>query len=391
MASTVSASGLAGCADLVFGDEKEQTVPSRWKLPLVSTRFGCTKKEEILIGHPDRDHRNLALVGIDPEEGELSWQVETDEDDPHDLTRVTSSSNDVSLPLVFDGSVYAMTDEGYACRLDAAGGELEWAVELPVKDTGRCGPLDAVVPLQLGSTVCFLVCHGGYGDVVANLIGLAVEDGDHRFTYDVTDAPVSASTGTEAAVILAREDGVLEAVGSDGERRWRESIDDEIIGLVAKNRVVFAAGFDYTLTALDEDDGTVLWRHEFGAATTKPELIEGVVVVGTENSLEGVNAADENRAWREPLGSAPTSVRSSQERTLVLSGVGQSHTSPVELPEHPPRLTVHETGNGRQVADYEYEPGDGSRPVEIAVIDGQYFLSTGSFVHALDPDFIDGE
>lgn len=378
----VLTAGFAGCTVLDAGDEG---IPSRWTIPLPAARFGTHFDGESLAVTPGTDHRNLALVGIDPETGDHEWEIAGRYDDQRTELRDLLHRS-VSLPAVADETVYTVTDRDRCCALDAATGDLEWHTNTPAEPWTLRGELGRLGPMPFDDLVCVVLSHADDGDgdeKRASVHALDSEDGDERFRYELDAAPTNSPVAIDTSIVVPRVDGTLEAIGTDGEQRWSESLDDDVVGLTAGTETIYAGGVDETLYALDRDDGTVRWRTDVGTATAPPTLADDTVLVGTETHLEAFDADDGDREWRTPLQSAPTSVVANTDRVLSLGGIEQRYETPIDRSDHPHTLTVHERDTGTVLTDYEYEAGD-ARPVEIAAIGGQLYLSIGGFLSAVD-------
>ncbi|GAB7017312.1 outer membrane protein assembly factor BamB family protein [Halostagnicola bangensis] len=375
--------GLSGCTDRLSVGEDDTGFPSKWQTALHSPRFGTNADEEPLVVVPGRDTRNLALVGIDPETGDHEWEIDGTGTDSHELSDFTSLNHEVSLPLVTDGVVYTVTDQRYCCALDAVTGSLEWATNDWLSPTESRADSPSIVPVPMADLICLVVSVVSDDEEVASkAVGLERTAGDVRFTSELAHAHVDPPVATAGSLIVVRDDGILEAIDTEGEHRWSEPVE-ALVGLEAGTDTVYVSAGGNTLSAIDSADGSIRWEADFGEVTTAPSLVGDMVIVGTEGHLEAVDRPDGERLWSTPLESVPTSVSAGADRILVLGGVEPLQGPSVAHFDDPPTVSLYETETGTLVGNDEYGADD-ARPVDISTVGDRFFLSDGTFLSRLE-------
>lgn len=395
--------GLAGCTDLLTDgdDDREPEIPKAWTTRSRVARFWSRLDDGPPVinlgGTRQPGGQRLGLVAIDPETGDHIWEA----DGEHELAAVAGQELTVSLPVIRDGTVYALTSAGAVFALEAATGDLLWDSKgsIPIGWYAE-EDLPRETPVPVGDVVCATLTSRTEGADAATVYAFDAENGDERWTVDLEASVPGVPAAGDSTLVVPRSDGTLEAIGTDGDRIWNESIDDRGTLLAVADGAVVAGGVDETLYALDLEDGTERWRTDAGTtATTAPTPAGDVLVVGDgAGSLRAFDPTDGSLAWRTDLEYAPTTVAVAGDRVVALTGVTQVEWpdeslgwpfSAVDSPEAVV-LTVHDVADGAIVAEYDLEwTSRGGRPYGVASDGDGFYLSRHNFFSRLDPDAVD--
>ncbi|MHC5061967.1 MAG: outer membrane protein assembly factor BamB family protein, partial [Planctomycetota bacterium] len=196
--------------------------------------------------------KNSARSGLSseagPEVGCVKWQFETQ----------GSLYNSVAVGA--HGRVHIASEDGKLYTIDPNDGTAVWV-------------FDANSPMTSSPSV------GADGTVYVGCMNgrlYAIDkDGGVRWTYDtgsfIYSTPAVAS-GEDGEVYFGSQDGKLYALGTDGSELWNFAIEgpgqvrgailaSPVIGL--DNNVYIAGAYDSNLYALDPNEGTPRWVHDF--------------------------------------------------------------------------------------------------------------------------------
>lgn len=243
-------------------------------------------------------------------------------------------------PALADGSVVAGTDAGTVAALDAADGGTRWTfgaddavrgspvvagdVALAVSGGLGQGSPDTVHALDLaGGTerwsfapgAWYLDVLGTHGDVAyvataddalaasgQRLYALSLADGTERWSVEVGDnsgGVVTADTVYVPAV------GVVDAVDTDGTRRWRYADGEYQYATlsVAGDTVAFVTGSspeEWTVHGLDVATGEERWTFDEGVAYTTRAVGDRLLVGG--RSVARLDPATGTTEWTADVG-----------------------------------------------------------------------------------------
>lgn len=396
--AAASAVGLTGCTGrlpALFGDpgRDESLIPVAWERWLHGAQFGQQRDAEPLVvnlggARSPPDRRRHAFLGLDRGTGEQVWAV----DENHELADVTSSDLTVSGPVVVDGRVYTVTDFGAICALDAATGTLAWTAENVISPTGtEEDSLPRETPVTFGDLVCIDGQPEDEDGDVTSVFAFDAADGTRRWRYDLPGTAASTPAAGTSTLVVQLTDGSIVAIGPDGERQWRTSVDDSITGCTVGNGTVFVGGVDETLYAIDLADGTERWRTGFGiAATTAPTLVDDAVVVcGADGSFAASSVTDGDVRWRRTLDNAPTKVAVGSDRLVTLTGTNGLALEPaVDVPETPVTLSAHDRDSGVVLNDFAYDDGRRGWLQDVASDGERFYLARREAVSRLGTAFL---
>ncbi len=378
-ATTAALVGLAGCLeDVRRRDDAEPSFPSRWEYPIASARFGHQSGSSLLLAASDTDVFDRTLVALDPDTGDPEWTVPGESDDRHAIQEFTSSDPSIAPPAVSDGTAYVVTDGNHCVALEVSTGALEWETAVSEDASTSCTGSVSGQPITVRDLVCVAVAAG---NDEWTIVALEADSGDDRFTYNLEGAPTCLPGGDDDSLVIAVNDGTIESITTHGDRRWTTSNAGRIVGFAVGDETVYAGGVDGTVRALDRSDGTERWALDRETTTAEPVVVDRTVFLGTTEELLAVSPDGQLR-WQESLDTAPTAVAASDDHVLAVRGTEQCHT-PAAVSAYPHVVTIHDRETGSRLHEYEYD-GDESRPVAAVELEGELYLSNGSFVSSFD-------
>lgn len=222
------------------------------------------------------------LYAFDAASGDVDWRIDLPVSSP---------------PTVADGTVYVTSsdDAGVVHALDGASGNEQWSFRFA--PDGRRGSAYGAPAVVDGTVYATTSAHGS----AANGYLYALEDGNVRWRYGADAECRVAPVVRDDRAYVATVGGNVHAVGLDGEGRWSTeapgaiystpAVDDERVYALAKGELV----------TFSRDGGTEQWR-----TTTGDQLINGLAVsedgvyLGGSNVL-ALNGADGDVRWRYPI------------------------------------------------------------------------------------------
>lgn len=136
---------------------------------------------------------------------------------------------------------------------------------------------------------------GARGDLAfaswrGTLHALGLDDGTERWSKSVSGATLVG----DALYAVTGEGTVLALDPTTGEVRWEQSVAAVASPVVADGRVYVGGK---TVTALDTDDGTVVWSHEFGREPHDLAANSTIFAAWVEGALHVFDAADGDTRW----------------------------------------------------------------------------------------------
>ncbi|WP_028838264.1 outer membrane protein assembly factor BamB [Thermomonas fusca] len=182
-------------------------------------------------------------------------------------------------PAVLDGNVYAAAVDGGVSAYALSSGAQLWHHESKgARLSGGPGAGDGLV-----------VVGGLEGEVVA----LNAADGQEKWTAKVGNEVLSAPAIAGGMVFVHSNDGRVTAFDAGtGARRWFHSVESPALtvrgtaGITLGPGILFVGGDNGTLTALNMNDGNVLWSTPVAEADGRTEL-ERMADVDAAPVLEG--------------------------------------------------------------------------------------------------------
>ena len=203
-------------------------------------------------------------------------------------------------PLLADGVIYAVSEEGELAAFDADSGKLRWESELEIPISGGVGKYRDSLLL------------GGADGLVMRL---SAEDGSEIWRRPVTGEVLAAPQSNGEVVVAQAYDGKLMAFDYEtGEKLWTFSNDVPVLTLrgtstpIIYNDFVIAGFADGKVIAVSLDSGSVVWEARVAIAQGRSEIerivdIDGTMAVqGAElyvASYQGRIVALEMRAGRK--------------------------------------------------------------------------------------------
>lgn len=203
-------------------------------------------------------------------------------------------------PLLADGVIYAVSEEGELAAFDADSGKLRWERELEIPISGGVGKYRDSLLL------------GGADGLVMRL---SAEDGSEIWRRPVTGEVLAAPQSNGEVVVAQAYDGKLMAFDYEtGEKLWTFSNDVPVLTLrgtstpIIYNDFVIAGFADGKVIAVSLDSGSVVWEARVAIAQGRSEIerivdIDGTMAVqGAElyvASYQGRIVALEMRAGRK--------------------------------------------------------------------------------------------
>jgi len=184
------------------------------------------------------------------------------------------------VPAVLNGKVYTVSRDGKVRAFDEENGRRQWEV-----DTG----IDAAAGPGVGEGM--IVVAGMDGNVIA----LSADSGEERWRAKVTSEVLAVPAISGNRVVVRSIDGRV--FGFDrvsGVRQWIYDHNVPLLTLRGTSDPVIRAGAviigldNGTVTAVNEEDGSVLWQHAVSERAGRTELerladIDGrIAVVATE-------------------------------------------------------------------------------------------------------------
>lgn len=203
-------------------------------------------------------------------------------------------------PLLADGVIYVVSEEGELAAFDADSGKLRWESELEIPISGGVGKYRDSLLL------------GGADGLVMRL---SAEDGSEIWRRPVTGEVLAAPQSNGEVVVAQAYDGKLMAFDYEtGEKLWTFSNDVPVLTLrgtstpTIYNDFVIAGFADGKVIAVSLDSGSVVWEARVAIAQGRSEIerivdIDGTMAVqGAElyvASYQGRIVALEMRAGRK--------------------------------------------------------------------------------------------
>jgi len=160
---------------------------------------------------------------------------------------------------------------------------------------------------------------------------------DYRWSVNVGNGAggeaLSLEPGVQApAIYVASRDGVLKSIGrASGKERWKVKLSEGITGGVAVDDDLLVVGSDQSeLLAINNKNGSIVWRAPLGAALlSTPRINAKVVVVQTlDGRVQVFERSTGQRRWQFDTPVPPLSLRGnaapviSNDKLYAVSGQG---------------------------------------------------------------------
>jgi outer membrane protein assembly factor BamB len=192
-----------------------------------------------------------------------------------------------------NGQVY-LSYQGYVMSVKTSNGSLSWKYP---SDKAAAKPFYAAPALATGELVV--------GDYGTTLYALDPASGNQKWIYDKGQGRWVGSPTVEGNVILAPSaDANLYAFDLNGQLLWKFKTEQMIWAQpVSDGKLVFQAGMDHKMYALNLTDGSKLWSTDMGgAAISSPALdTKGILYVGTlASEMLAIDSQTGKILWRHP-------------------------------------------------------------------------------------------
>ena len=229
------------------------------------------------------------------------------ENEPVELWQVDLPSGPIAAPLIVDGTVVVVSEDGSVRGIDGTTGAVAWSASLP---SGV-----SVTPTIAGGTLYAVTVDG-----VLRTMSLA----DRSMGWTAEGFLPDTQTNVAGELVLAGAPGELVALtAADGKERWRA--DAAGSGRIAvDSEVVYVSGTGSgTMHALGRADGKLRWSLETNGATVLTAGVsDGKVFVAARDVAGGQNVTyalgpDGKELWRETGSSIIGSVSVTADRLFA--------------------------------------------------------------------------
>lgn len=253
------------------------------------------------------------LYSFDTATGDLRWKVALN----HGVA---------ATPLLIDGRVVAVSEEGEVLAVDPKDGAIVW----------RAVPAGSLKPLPYVPSPAYAGKRIFIADNAKRLFSLDTATGATVWRKAL---PARANTALVIAgntLVLGTEDGYLNWIAVDsGEVKKRIRLEEgHPYGtpiLASPLLFVLAAGAKGTLLALDAESGAIRWKQETPRewTTYRPLVTGSTVIVGSEEkNLCAFDRVSGKAQWCRSVGEIPRGLGISSDGILYvgsLSGVVQAY------------------------------------------------------------------
>jgi outer membrane protein assembly factor BamB len=209
-----------------------------------------------------------------------------------------------SAPVAVDGGTFLFTEGGGD---DASTS----SATSPTPTTGTTAP-----SASRGASPSASVSPAPPSDV-STLVALDVASQERSWTVALTDVSHTGVLVAGHEALVGTDDGTLTAVDRRGETVWSQDVGDHVLApMAAFGDLVFASvrpesqSVTAALVALHTDDGSLAWRYEpsgpvldlGGPAVGVNDAGQPVIyVAGVDGSVRAIDATDGSQAWAAPL------------------------------------------------------------------------------------------
>jgi outer membrane protein assembly factor BamB len=253
------------------------------------------------------------LYAFDTATGELLWKVAV-------------NRGVAATPLLIDGRVVAISEEGDVLAVDPKDGAIVWR-EVPA---GALKPLPYVPSPAYAGKRIFVA------DNTKRLFCLDTATGATAWRKTLAARPNTALVIVGNTLVLGTEDGYLNWIAIDsGDTKKRIRLEEgRPYGtpiLATPLLFVLAAGAKGSLVALDAESGAIRWKRETPKewTTYRPLVTGSTVIVGSEEkNLCAFERASGKVQWCRSVGQIPRGLGISSDGILYvgsLSGVVQAY------------------------------------------------------------------
>lgn len=307
------AAALAGCLDVVTGNEQDEGGENHGGAPVVADGVAYYGREDGLVYAVDLEDGserwrfdtgaeiNLSIAGadgvvyagntdgdllaVDMAAGEEVWRVEPEGWFP---------GGELFTPEVVDGVVYYGTKRDGLAAVDADTGDEMWAFD----------PASRILiwkrAISFNSAIIDGVVYVGVGDV---LYGLDTATGEQRRRFETAGTTSSPTTGD--GIVCVGGDSEVHALDLDSwTERWRVDTGDKVWFPTVRDGTVYVPNDGGVMTALAVESGETLWEFETGGELhTPPAFTDDAVLFGShEGFLYAVDRETGEERWTFSVG-----------------------------------------------------------------------------------------
>jgi outer membrane protein assembly factor BamB len=122
--------------------------------------------------------------------------------------------------------------------------------------------------------------------------------------YPVTEGVQGSAVAVDGTVYFGTIDGKVIALEAEtGKRRWEFNAKDAVVATpVLNENLLFVGSMSGKLHCLDAKSGRERWFYDAGVAVSgSAAVLSGVVCIGTDNKLVGINVQNGKEAWAVPF------------------------------------------------------------------------------------------
>ncbi len=205
-----------------------------------------------------------------------------------------------AAPLIQNGVVYAVDEEGTAYALELETGQVIWTYD--AGEVVLSHPAVADGKLFLATVEGRVLC-------------VDAARGEQLWSFTADSEVQSGVNLTDEFVLFATQSGSVYCLRiGDGKPRWQYTTGDQIRSTpTIADELVLVAGCDRFLHAVELKTGRPRFKVDMESVTmATPAVLDGMAWVGTEDGeLLAIDIGSGTIKWRKPLGDQPTGIRSS--------------------------------------------------------------------------------
>jgi outer membrane protein assembly factor BamB len=308
---------LGSCAGSLYALDRKTGTPI-WRYDTKADGSAAQfHGEPLLLGEriivPTDSDPKGHLYSFDTATGDLLWKVALN----HGVA---------ATPLLIDGRVMAVSEEGEVLAVDPKDGAIAWR-EVPA---GAPKPLPYVPSPAYAGKRIFVA------DNAKRLFSLDTATGATAWRKTLPARPNTSLVIVGNTLVLGTEDGYLNWIAIDsGEVKKRIRLEEgHPYGtpiLASPLLFVLGAGAQGTLLALDAESGAIRWKQETPRewTTYRPLVTGSTVIVGSEEkNLCAFDRVSGKAQWCRSVGQIPRGLGISSDGILYvgsLSGVVQAY------------------------------------------------------------------
>ena len=266
-----------------------------------------------------------ALVALDTANGAERW-------------RFAESISAAAAPVIDNGVVFTASDAGRLFALDAATGQEKWHYDAG-SATGRASAV-------AGGLVFF-----GTADGQLRVVDAATGQEHWQFASGQTSEPLRTPTVSNGVVYVNVGPTLYAFDATTGAEHWRTTFDGAR-PVTTAGGLLYTAGLDGIIYALDSADGSIQWTFNTGvgnATAPIPSLVgDTLYAVSGQYGLYALDATTGAERWEIPLDGAEVDTGPSVANGMIYVGTklgtfyafGGSGEAQLMAPESSPESTA---------------------------------------------------